>query len=160
MSKEVQPITLEQAKKKLKTAIIVGIIGYVVITALACVLAGVGGVLIGLGFFILLLIFIFSEKKKIKRNFCPDCHLKYNYETDIEWNVISSQRVSRQPSSNRSNNATVIAEDKALVRCECVCRNCGKTTGFSKKVTVCQYYSNGNVEKTNLREYMRRYFKL
>lgn len=160
MSKENQVITLEKAKKNFKKACILSIIIYVVITALAFIILGGGGVIFAVGLPILFAMLFISEKKKIKRNFCPDCQAKYDFEADIHWSVIQSERVTRSSSSSSSRTASLIAEDKSLVRCECVCPNCGKVTEFNEKVTTCKYYSDGNIQRTNLRECMRGYFKL
>ena len=152
--------TLADAKKKLKSEAIISAIIYAVIAVLAFIFLGVLGIFVVVALLVLLGYIILSEKKKIKRNFCPDCSTKYDYETDVRWSVTNSRHITRQSSSSHSNTASLRAEDKALVHCECVCRGCGKVTEFHKNITICKYYSDGSTQRTNLREYMRRYFKL
>ena len=152
--------TLADAKKKFKSEVIISAIIYAVIAVLALVFLGVLGIFVTVALIVLLGYIILSEKKKIKRNFCPACHAQYNYETDVRWSVTNSQRITRQSRPSHSNTASWLAEDKALVQCECVCRGCGKVTKFHKNITICKYYSDGSKQHTNLREYMRRYFTL
>lgn len=152
--------TLADAKKKFKFEVIISVIIYAVIAVLALVLLGVFGIFVTVALLVLLGYIILSEKKRIKRNFCPDCSTKYDYETDVRWSVTNSQRITRRPSSSHSNTPSLLAEDKALVHCECVCHSCGKVTEFRKNITISKYYSDGSQQHTNLREYMRRDFTL
>ena len=152
--------TLADANKKLKSAAIIGGIVYAVIAVLSFIFLGGLGIFVTVALLVLFGCIILSEKNNIKRNFCPECSTKYDYETDVRWSVTNSRHITREPSSSRSNNASLLAEDKALVHCECVCRGCGKVTEFQKNITICKYYSDGREEHTNLREYMRGYFKL
>lgn len=160
MSKKKEILTLEEAKKDFKKGFITVLIILAVITGVAFVINVAIGLLAAIGSLILFVVLFFSEKVKLKRNFCPDCHTKYNYETDVRWSVVSSERVKHQPTSSRSSNVSLTDEVKSLVSCECICRGCGKTTSFEKNVTTSKYYTDGSAKHTNLREYMRGYFKL
>ena len=96
--------------------------------------------LLGLGGVVLIL----SDKKRIKRSYCPYCGEKYDYEEDVAWEV---------------SNVTVSNNDKkADVEFQCVCSNCGEETTFTKNFRVA-YFQNGKYVEKNIQVEAKRYFK-
>ncbi len=94
--------------------------------------------------FIVLTGVVNSDKKRIKRSYCPYCGEKYDYETDVSWEV---------------TNVTISNNDKkADVDFECECSNCGEETRFTKNFKIA-YFQNGNYVEKDIQVEAKKYFK-
>lgn len=87
---------------------------------------------------------VFSDKKRIKRSYCPYCGEKYDYLQDVAWEV------SNITISNNSKNADV--------EFQCSCSNCGEETKFTKNFKIA-YFQNGKYIEKNIQTEAKRYFK-
>lgn len=100
-------------------------------------------------FFITSIMFLVSERPKIKRNYCKNCGEKYDYESDVSWSEISED-----------NNGKKIV---STVEFECECGNCGEEVSFTKKFTTAEVITsqNGNtsVRRYNLKDLVKKYMK-
>ena len=91
--------------------------------------------------------FVFSswEIKKIKRSFCPYCGKKYDYDTEIEWEVAD---ITEKDTSH-----------VAAVDFTCHCGDCGQDHEFTAKFTVASVDKEGRVKQHNINNSIRKYFK-
>lgn len=102
---------------------------------------------LGVTIIIISLIVWLSERTRIKHNFCPDCGQKYNYDTDVSWEI--------EVVVNSNNR------EKSEILFECICGNCNKTFEFREKFTTAQYVEKtGTVERYNIKNKARNYFKM
>ena len=100
----------------------------------------------GIGFLIFLFYMIMGPFwiKELKRGYCTNCGSKFDYQNDIEWEVV--EEISEENSV------------KALVEFSCNCANCGSTQTFTKKFTVASYNSQKqNWTRHNLDTLCRKY---
>ena len=108
---------------------------------------------------VLLIVWIPSELKRVKRCFCPECGEKYNYNNDVEWEVseIEIKEKNTNPNSDRKQIAGIRIEH---IDAECHCRKCGATNSFSHKFRTGVVYDNGQVKVDNIQIIVKKYFKV
>lgn len=99
---------------------------------------------IGIGI-ILLFFGLLSAKKHEKRIHCNKCNTKYNYEDDVEWNVIEE---------NIGDKSSY-----AKVEITCTCPKCGEVKTFRANFTTAQISSSGCVRRYSLDSSIKNYFK-
>ena len=123
------------------------------VIGIACLAAGYiigdmvlyAGVLFG-GCFVLMGPYVWAKGKKcINNSFCPECGTKYQYETDVEWEV-----TGQTDDGNK---------EKAIVEFNCVCRKCNHEAEFTQTF-VTAYYDNkkGTWVRHNVKTLARKYF--
>ena len=99
-----------------------------------------------LAFLVYMLIGPFAIKE-LKRLFCENCGEKFDYENDVEWEVVEE--------ISEGNSRT------AVVEFTCTCGKCGDTKSFTKKFKVASYDSQkGTWRQQNLNTLCRKHFKV
>ena len=108
---------------------------------------------------VLLIVWIPSELKRVKRCFCPECGEKYDYNRDVEWEVsdIEIREKNANPNSDRKQIVGIRFEH---VDAECHCARCGATRSFSQKFRTGVVYDNGQVKVDNIQVIVKKYFKV
>lgn len=153
------PKTLEEAKQKTKsTCILTGII-FGVFAVLFCLLHILLGLIWAVAAVGILAFLKFKWNQKNKRNFCPDCGARYDYEKCIAWQVSDVERKTM----NRNPNAQgkqAIKKDVATVIFTCTCEECGSQRQFSNKYDITIWYDDGSRQDVNLQNAAKNYFKL
>ena len=109
--------------------------------------------------FVLLIVWLPSELKRVKRCFCPECGEKYDYNNDIEWEVseIEIKEKNTNPNSTQKQIAGIRIEH---IDAECYCSYCGTTNNFSHKFRTGVVYDNGQVKVENIQIIVKKYFKV
>lgn len=101
-----------------------------------------------MGGFLFVLLAVFGgvhDRKRIRRSYCPNCEEQYDYENDVSWEC--------------SNVVTTNTKQKADVEIQCLCRNCGHVTQFTKNFQTAELDTLGRVKEYNLYNLVRKYFK-
>ena len=94
--------------------------------------------------FLIFMIVNMSDRKRIRRSYCPHCGEKYDYEEDVSWectNVVTGDR-----------------EQTAELEICCSCDNCGEETVFTKSFKTASVDSQGRIKEYNLQNEVRKYF--
>ena len=102
----------------------------------------------------------FQEKQKVKRNFCPKCGKRVDYENDVEWAVIETDEKSYNPSSGNSSSRKMTEKEISTVEFTCTCAECGEETTFTKKFVTAITYDDGTVKEHNVTTLAKKYFQL
>ena len=85
------------------------------------------------------------ERLRLRRIYCPHCREKFDYETDVGWEVSGVET---------KGNKSV-----AIVAIECTCSNCGETPSFTEKFTVGRIDDKGNYHESNINSSVRKFFR-
>ena len=153
------PQTLEEAKQKTKsTCILVGIV-FGIFAVLFCLLHILLGVIWALAAVGILAFLKFKWDQKSKRNFCPDCGARYDYEKCVAWEVSNVERKTLNTNSN-AQSKQAIKKDVATVNFTCTCEQCGSQRQFSDKYDITIWYDDGSRKDVNLQNAAKSYFKL
>lgn len=153
------PKTLEEAKQKTKNFFI--LIGAItaVFSILCCFLHILFGVIVAVGSAGFLLFLYSKENQKNKRNFCPNCGVRIDYENGVEWGVTGYEDKEYTPNAN-SNNKQVIKKRIATVEFTCTCTECGETKSFTQKYDAIVWYDNNTKKENNIETMAKNYFKI
>lgn len=95
--------------------------------------------------FIVAVLWITARRTIIKRRYCAKCGERYDYESDIAWEVAEEYE---------TENGI-----KDVVNFTCSCSHCGEEVSFSKTFKVAYVDKNGNVHKKNVSALASKYFK-
>ena len=83
-------------------------------------------------------------KKCINNSFCPQCGSKYQYETDIAWEVASE-----------TDNGQ---KEKTTVEFSCTCRKCNHEAEFTKTFVTAYYDKQKGWVHHNIQTLVKKYF--
>ena len=152
------PQGLEEANRKARAVFLMGEGMAIVAGGLLCLLSAMLGLII----FVLLTgvfgyLFI-TMRKQNKRNFCPKCDTRFDYERDVAWTVTGTETKHHNPSN--SNQKSLVSEKVAAVSFTCTCSQCGEKKQFVKKFTIAKKYNDGTLEQKNIEELVANYFKI
>ena len=86
---------------------------------------------------------IILDRKRIRRMHCTECGEKYNYKSDVAWEVADVFE---------SNNKI-----KSTVEFKCVCRNCNKTKEFKNVFTTASIDKDGKKKVYNIENLAKKY---
>lgn len=95
--------------------------------------------------FIVAVLWITARRTIIKRRYCAKCGERYDYESDIAWEVAEEYETEN--------------DIKDVVNFTCSCSHCGEEVSFSKTFKVAYVDKNGNVHKNNVSALASKYFK-
>ena len=101
--------------------------------------------LLGILFIIIAVLWITARRTIIKRRYCAKCGERYDYESDIAWEVAEEYETEN--------------DIKDVVNFTCSCSHCGEEVRFSKTFKVAYVDKNGNVHKNNASSLAGKYFK-
>lgn len=101
--------------------------------------------LLGILFIIIAVLWITARRTIIKRRYCAKCGERYDYESDIAWEVAEEYETEN--------------DIKDVVNFTCSCSHCGEEVSFSKTFKVAYVDKNGNVHKNNVSALASKYFK-
>lgn len=101
--------------------------------------------LLGILFIIIAVLWITARRTIIKRRYCAKCGERYDYESDIAWEVAEEYETEN--------------DIKDVVNFTCSCSHCGEEVRFSKTFKVAYVDKNGNVHKNNVSALASKYFK-
>lgn len=101
--------------------------------------------LLGILFIIIAVLWITARRTIIKRRYCAKCGEKYDYESDIAWEVAEEYETEN--------------DIRDVVNFTCSCSHCGEEVRFSKTFKVAYVDKNGNVHKNNVSALASKYFK-
>ena len=101
--------------------------------------------LLGILFIIIAVLWITARRTIIKRRYCAKCGEKYDYESDIAWEVAEEYETEN--------------DIRDVVNFTCSCSHCGEEVSFSKTFKVAYVDKNGNVHKNNVSALASKYFK-
>ena len=101
--------------------------------------------LLGILFIIIAVLWITARRTIIKRRYCAKCGERYDYESDIAWEVAEEYETEN--------------DIKDVVNFTCSCSHCGEEVRFSKTFKVAYVDKNGNVHKNNVSALSGKYFK-
>ena len=103
------------------------------------------GILFALSF-ILGGLYVWSKGKKcISRSYCPHCEKKYNYDTDISWEITDTTETINKITAN--------------VEFECICSKCENQQTFTQKFVTSYYDQKQDAWKeNNIHTMARKYF--
>ena len=154
------PKTMDEAKKKTKNlcimvAVIFGV--FVVLFSLLSIVVGLLWAVVAAGI-IAYLYFVWTTQNK--RNFCPACGTKYDYERCVAWQVSDVEIKEVNSNSNSSQGKQVIGKKMATVEFTCTCENCGDEREFTKRYEIATLYSDGTLKEYNIANMAKNYFKL
>lgn len=153
------PQTLAEAKKKtIVTCILAGLV-YAIVCVPFFIISPLFGVILLIPAPFLVAYLYYQYNQKSKRNFCPKCGAKFDYEKDISWNVTNSEEKSYTPQSN-SNSKKIVEKTFETVCFDCRCAKCGEVTTFNKKFTTAVCYDDGSVQEKSVETQAKEYFKL
>lgn len=96
--------------------------------------------------FIVTVMWITARRANIKKCYCAKCGEKYDYESDIAWEVAEEYE---------TENGI-----KDVVNFTCSCSHCGEEVSFSKTFKVAYVDKDGNVHKKNVSALASKYFKV
>ena len=138
-------------KKAMRTVLLEYVVSYLIVAAIIMAIDLIvlqdfafGLIFIGILFPLLAYCYL-SGLRGIKRSFCPSCGKKYNYNTDIAWEVASEEEKER----------SIVA----YVDVECACRECGQVSSFTvKRTTATMDPKTGRVKQYNIQNSMKKYF--
>ena len=101
--------------------------------------------LLGILFIIIAVLWITASRTIIKRRYCAKCGERYDYESDIAWEVAEEYETEN--------------DIKDVVNFTCSCSHCGEEVRCSKTFKVAYVDKNGNVHKNNVSALAGKYFK-
>lgn len=101
--------------------------------------------LLGILFIIIAVLWITARRTIIKRRYCAKCGERYDYESDIAWEVAEEYETEN--------------DIRDVVNFTCSCSHCGEEVRFSKTFKVAYVDKNGNVHKNNVSALASKYFK-
>ena len=101
--------------------------------------------LLGILFIIIAVLWITARRTIIKRRYCAKCGERYDYESDIAWEVAEEYETEN--------------DIKDVVNFTCSCSHCGEEVRFSKTFKVAYVDKNVNVHKNNASSLAGKYFK-
>ena len=101
--------------------------------------------LLGILFIIIAVLWITARRTIIKRRYCAKCGERYDYESDIAWEVAEEYETEN--------------DIKDVVNFTCSCSHCGEEVRFSKTFKVAYVDKNGNVHKNNVSALAGKHFK-
>lgn len=101
--------------------------------------------LLGILFIIIAVLWITARRTIIKRRYCAKCGERYDYESDIAWEVAEEYETEN--------------DIKDVVNFTCSCSHCGEEVRFSKTFKVAYVDKNGNVHKNNVSALAGKCFK-
>lgn len=101
--------------------------------------------LLGILFIIIAVLWITARRTIIKRRYCAKCGERYDYESDIAWEVEEEFETEN--------------DIRDVVNFTCSCSHCGEEVRFSKTFKVAYVDKNGNVHKNNVSALASKYFK-
>lgn len=154
-----KPQTLEEAKQKTKNFfILVGGIA-LVLSVLACLLHIFFGIIMAIGCAGIFGFLYLKENQKNKRNFCPDCGARIDYESGVAWEVTGYEDKDITPGSN-SSGKQIISKRIATVEFTCTCGECGVSKTFTEKYDAVIWYNDGTHKKNNIESMAANYFKI
>lgn len=154
-----EPQTLAEAKKKTIVTCIVSGLAYAIVCVLFFIISPwLGGILLIPAPFLIAYVYYLCNQKS-KRNFCPKCGAKFDYEKDVSWNVTNYEEKSYTPQSN-SNSKKIVEKRFETVCFDCKCAKCGEVTSFEKKFTTAVCYDDGSVQVKSAETQAKEYFKL
>ena len=156
---KMDPQTLEEAKQKTESTCILAGIVFGVFAVLFCLLHILLGLLWAVAAVGILAFLKFKWEQKNKRNFCPDCGARYDYERCIAWEVSDVERKTMNTNPN-AQGKQVIQKDVATVNFTCTCEKCGNERQFSNKYDITIWYDDGSRKDVNLQTAAKNYFKL
>ena len=151
--------TLDQAKSKAKAFFWIACIPGLVIAVVFMFLSIILGILFAIASFGLAGFLYFTELQKAKRNFCPECGAKYNYETDIAWEITEENIVDVKPNPNASGKQ-ICGKRKDTYRFECTCSSCGHVREFNTTFQTGVAYTDGSVKLDNRETIAKNYFRV
>lgn len=123
-------------KRKIRRGVFFKIIFFVGISiGFALIIQEPGAFIVPLAAFILVIRSWMKKTEKLGRSFCPKCHAHYDYEEDIEWEVLSEY-----VEDNRHGQG---ASRKARMKFYCTCPECGERQVFLETVKVASANSYG-----------------
>ncbi|MBQ9784330.1 MAG: hypothetical protein IJW29_02400 [Clostridia bacterium] len=154
-----KPQTLDEAKKKTKYFfILVGAIG-LVFSVLAALLHIFFGIIMLVGCAGIFGFLYMKENQKNKRNFCPDCGARIDYENGVEWEVTKYDEKDYTPNAN-AKGKQVISKRIATVEFTCTCTECGAVKTFTQNYDAIVWYDDGTHKKNNIEAMAKNYFKI
>lgn len=101
--------------------------------------------LLGILFIIIAVLWITARRTIIKRRYCAKCGERYDYESDVAWEVAEEYETEN--------------DIRDVVNFTCSCSHCGEEVRFSKTFKVAYVDKNGNVHKNNVSALASKYFK-
>ena len=101
--------------------------------------------LLGILFIIIAVLWITARRTIIKRRYCAKCGERYDYESDIAWEVAEEYETEN--------------DIKDVVNFTCSCSHCGEEVRFSKTFKVAYVDKKGNVHNNNVSALAGKYFK-
>lgn len=153
------PQTLEEAKEKTKATTLLVAIIFAVFVVLFCLLHIILGLLWAVASVVIIMCMRLKWNQKNKRNFCPNCGEKFDYDRCVSWEISNVERKHLTPNQNASGKQ-VVQKDVATVVFTCTCQSCGTEKEFSQKHDVTVWYDNGTYKEIDLNNVARQYFKL
>ncbi|MBQ7906434.1 MAG: hypothetical protein IJ309_00510 [Clostridia bacterium] len=100
--------------------------------------------------FLIWMIYSSGLRTSIKRSFCPKCKAHYNYDEDIDWDV-----VGEEISSSGQNNRV---SQKLTVEFSCTCPECDHEMIFTKKFTTASVDDMHGYQGNSLDDQARKFF--
>ena len=149
-------------RRKKKTWIVAG-----VTTAIFAVLALLGtlllggfvGILVGIFYVLLIIVWLPGELTKIRRNFCRTCGEQYDYEDCVAWQVTKVDVKARKTNPDIKSRQTSGVRVEH-VECTCTCKKCGNQSHFKTKFDTGFVYTDGTISKKDVAPMIRNYFKV
>lgn len=93
---------------------------------------------------------LLSKKARKLRTTCKSCANVYDYDEDVEWEIIHT---------GTSSNNHGEAKEKATVAFTCTCPSCGTVRKFNKTFTTAKVDSNGNYSDNNIDTLIEKFMK-
>ena len=104
--------------------------------------------------YIAVIVMFFKNKKEM---LCPKCKQYYNFNTDINYQLIDE--IYKQHKINPNASTRQITESLTYkYQIDCTCHNCGHKRSFSWKTRGGNAYSDGTTQYTNPHNTIRNYW--
>ena len=118
-------------------SLVVAIVGFAVVSPIM----GLIGLIILLG----VPVATFYEYRNVNLSYCRKCGEKYDYDCDVEWNVVDVKCEEKK--------------EETIVSISCTCHNCGVERSFERKYITATIDDKGNEKIKPIEPQIKRCFK-
>lgn len=100
-------------------------------------------------------VYIHNENVEL---YCPKCKEKYNYDTDIEYNVTSTDHKTHKLNPNHDRSKQIESAWYYNYKIKCSCHKCNHNREYNKKLLYAVSYYDGKEEIKNPEYTLERYY--
>ena len=98
----------------------------------------------------------FQKMKEKKEKKCSKCKVKYDFDTDVEYEEIRNfTKITNKAASGAKD---VYGVRRHEIQFECTCPECGEVKRYRKKMDGAQVYGDGHVEYINIEKKIEEYY--